>query len=136
MAAEKREIMLLPDFLHFLVQNVAVQSPPLKERITERRMHRHRRKVVVVQTGAAQLGLGQVEAQRFDQVQFASRGRHHANRIAGVGRDTRLNEHHLEHDNSVARRRLVDRTFARHPRAEPISALAISLFSNDYGDAG
>ncbi|MDT5324838.1 MAG: hypothetical protein QOF25_1990 [Mycobacterium sp.] len=61
-------------------------------------VHGHRRQVVVVQAGAPQLGFGQVESQRFDQMQFASGDRGHPDRIAGVGCDTRRVEHHLEQD--------------------------------------
>ena len=61
-------------------------------------MHGHRREVVVVQAGPAQLGFGQLEAERLDQMQLAARRRDHADRIAGVGRDARREEHHFEHN--------------------------------------
>ena len=60
------------------------------------RVHGDRRQVVVVQAGPAQFGFRQVESEWLDQMQFAARCRDHADRIAGVGRDARRVEHHLE----------------------------------------
>ena len=66
-------------------------------------VHGDRREVVVVQAGAAQLGFGQIESQRLDKMQFASRRGDHADRIAGVGRDAWREEHQPEH-NAVSSR--------------------------------
>ena len=61
-------------------------------RVVQRCVHRHRRQIVVVQAGPAHLWFGQVKPHRLDQVQFASGGRHHPDRVAGVGRDARGEE--------------------------------------------
>ena len=72
------------------------------ERRVEVRVDHHRREVVVVQPGPLQLRLGQVEAQRLDEVQGRAGRRHHPDRVARVGRDPRLEEHHVEHGVNVA----------------------------------
>ncbi|KFD42799.1 hypothetical protein IU11_17555 [Cellulosimicrobium sp. MM] len=50
---------------------------------------------MVVQPRAPQLGLVQVEAQRLDQVQTRPGHRGETDRVAGVPRDARLEEHHV-----------------------------------------
>ncbi len=60
---------------------------------------------MVVQPRPAQLGVGQVEPQRTDQVQVRPGGRHEPDRVAGVRRDARLVEGDVEHGVSLPRRR-------------------------------
>ena len=57
---------------------------------------------MVVQPGAAQLGFGQLEAERLDEVQFASRRRDHADRVTGVGCDPRRVKHDAKHLTMIA----------------------------------
>ena len=61
-------------------------------------MHPHGGEVVIVEPGATQLGIGEIESQRFDEVQFTARGGDHADRVSGVGRDLWLDERDAEHE--------------------------------------
>src|SRR5215211_6288119 len=65
-------------------------------------MNSDRRQVVVVEAGSPQLGLGQVESERFDKMQFASSGGDHPDRVAGVGCDPRRVEQQPKHSTMMA----------------------------------
>ena len=54
-------------------------------------------KKVAVQPGTAQVRVGQVEAERLDQVQVRAGDRGEPDRVARVRRDARLDEHDVEH---------------------------------------
>lgn len=58
---------------------------------------------MVVEARTPQLGLGQVEPERADEVQFAARPGDHADRVSRVGWDAGLVEHHSEHGVQLAR---------------------------------
>jgi hypothetical protein len=60
-------------------------------------VHLHGREVVVVESCAAKFGVGEIEAERTDEVQLASGGGHHADRVPCVGRYAGLDERNAEH---------------------------------------
>src|SRR5699024_8063052 len=64
-------------------------------------MYPHVGQVVVVQAGAAQLGVAQVEPEWFDQVQHHPGHRREPDRVTGVRRDARLVEDDVEHQRRV-----------------------------------
>ena len=59
------------------------------DEVVEIRVQHHMRHVVVVQPGAAQLGVAQVEPQRFHKVQDRAGHRAQADRRPGVAGDAR-----------------------------------------------
>ena len=65
--------------------------------VREIRVHGHVREVVVVQPGAAQLGLGQVETERLHQVQRRADARRQPDGTAGVAGDAGLEERDVQH---------------------------------------
>ncbi|COX52278.1 Uncharacterised protein [Mycobacterium tuberculosis] len=67
-------------------------------------MNGDRGQVVVVQPGPSQLGFGQVEAERLDQMQFTAGCGARPDGVAGVGGDTRRYEQQPEHPPIMAKR--------------------------------
>ena len=67
-------------------------------------MHDDVREVVVVEPGPAQLGFGEVEAERLDEVQLGARRGGEPDRAAGVPGDPGLEEHHAQHPQSLPSR--------------------------------
>ena len=65
-------------------------------------MHDDVCQVVVVQPGPAQLGLGQVEAERLDEVQARTGRRRESDGGARVPRDPRGEEHQVQHPWSLS----------------------------------
>ena len=59
-------------------------------------MNLHLNGIPVVQTRAAELGIGDSEAQGFDQMKPCSGGGAKAGDVAGVGRDFRTDQDHVE----------------------------------------
>src|SRR5438105_1950560 len=89
-------------------------APACAERGEARRpvgMDGQPRVFVVVETGAFKLAIGQVEAERLDEVQFGAGIRGEADDITGVGRDFRLHQYDRYH------RRASPRTLTQKDRA-------------------
>src|SRR5690606_37671952 len=82
-------------------------------RLGQRPVHRHHREVVVVQPGATQLAVLDVE-QGIHQMQVGPGGRREPDRVAGVAGDARLEEQDVEHDGSLGDR--PDATTPPQPR--------------------
>ena len=66
-------------------------------------MHRHGGEIVVVQSGAAELRVAEIEGERLDKVQVCAGRSGGPDRIARVGRDPRFDEHEVEHGYRVIR---------------------------------
>jgi len=60
-------------------------------------MHGHASEIVVIQPGAGQMLVGQVESERLDQVEPTAGIGREADDVAGVGRDLGLEENDFEH---------------------------------------
>ena len=76
----------------------AVESALAQEGVDcEVLVHDDRGQVVVIETGPAELGVGEVETQRPDQVQLATGGGHQPDGIAGIGRNPGFQEGNPEH---------------------------------------
>ena len=60
-------------------------------------MHRNAGQFGVIHSGTAQLRGGQIEAERFDQMQFCPGICAKADSIACIGRDLRGDENNMEH---------------------------------------
>jgi hypothetical protein len=71
---------------------------------TRRDFHRNGREFVVVEPGAAQFRVIQIEAERADQMQLRAAVRAQANHIAGIRRDLWLVQHDMQHAAIISRR--------------------------------
>ena len=91
-------------------------------------MHRHHGKVVVVQTGTAQVRIIKVEAQRLHQVQLSAGNRRQANRVAGIAGNFRGIEKNLEHvPKCTAQPPSAPRAAPRSPAEPPNSPSGVAL---------
>lgn len=75
-----------------------------------RGMDLHLDGIPVVEPGAAELGVGDFESQRFDKMETGAGGGAEAGDVAGVGRDFRVDEDDVERDRRPAE---VEFSFAR-----------------------
>ena len=66
-------------------------------------VHAQCRKFMIIQPGAHELPVLQREAERLDQMQLATGVGAQADDIAGIWRDFRLIENHMEHEKLPAR---------------------------------